>query len=123
MDIQTSWVSFEVIYKLGLENKAADALARMPPTVHFNQLTAPNIIDVLLIKEEVNNDEKLQKIKEELEGKRGDQNSNFSVKRSMLMYKDRMVISKTSKLIPMILHTYHDSVFGGHSGFYVLIKD
>ena len=35
----------------------------------------------------------------------------------MLMYKDRMVLSKTSKLIPTNLHTYHDLVFGGHSEF------
>ena len=35
----------------------------------------------------------------------------------MLKYKDRLVISKTSTLLPTILHTYHDSIFGGHSGF------
>lgn len=33
--------SFEVIYKLGLENKAADALSRMPLTVHLYNLTSP----------------------------------------------------------------------------------
>lgn len=89
----------------------------MPPTVHSNQLTAPNIIDVVVIKEEVDSDEKLQKIREELEEKGGDPNNKFLVKQGMLIYKDRLVISKTSKLIPMFLHTYHDSVFGGHSGF------
>lgn len=96
--------SFEVVYKPGLENKAADALSRMPPTVHLNQLTAPNLIDVAVIKEEVDQDEKLQKIKEELEEKGEDQDNKYSVKQGMLMYKDRMVISKTSKLILMILH-------------------
>lgn len=35
----------------------------------------------------------------------------------MLKYKGRLVLSRQSTLIPNILHTYHDSVLGGHSGF------
>ena len=104
------------MYKPGLENKAADALSRVPPTIHLNQLTAPKLIDIEVIKAEVAQDEKLKNVMqklsetEELEGK-------YSIKQGMLMYKDRIELSKTSKLIPTILHTYHDSVFGGHSGF------
>ena len=64
--------SFEVMYKPGLENKAADALSRIPPLVQLNQLTTPNIIDVSMIKEEMNNDEKLQKIRREIEEKGAD---------------------------------------------------
>lgn len=70
-----------------------------------------------MIKEEVNKDEKLQKIRRELEEKKEEPNSQYSVKQDMLMYKGRLVIAKASRLTPMILHTYHDSVFGGHSGF------
>ncbi|KAA0065749.1 transposon Tf2-1 polyprotein isoform X1 [Cucumis melo var. makuwa] len=33
--------SFKVVYKPGLENKAADALSRMPPIVHLCNLTTP----------------------------------------------------------------------------------
>ena len=52
-----------MIYKLGLENKAADALSRVPATVHLNQLTAPKVIDIEVIKAEVDQDEKLKNIK------------------------------------------------------------
>ena len=52
--------SFEVVYKPGLENKVADALSRMPPAVHLNQLTAPAIFDLKVIKEEVEKDERLK---------------------------------------------------------------
>jgi len=31
--------NFDVVYKPGLENKAADALSRVPPTAQLNQLT------------------------------------------------------------------------------------
>lgn len=39
--------SFEVVYKL--ENKAADALSRIPPTVHLSPLTTPTLVDVAII--------------------------------------------------------------------------
>lgn len=40
------------MYQSDLENKATDALSRISPTVHLSQLTAPTIIDVVVIKEE-----------------------------------------------------------------------
>ncbi|KAA0062047.1 Retrotransposable element Tf2 [Cucumis melo var. makuwa] len=44
--------SFEVVYKPRLENKAVDALSRVLPTVHLNQLSAPVLIDLAKIQEE-----------------------------------------------------------------------
>ncbi|TYK29109.1 ty3-gypsy retrotransposon protein [Cucumis melo var. makuwa] len=41
--------SFEVVYKPELENKAADALSRMPPTIHLYNLSALTIIDLKVI--------------------------------------------------------------------------
>lgn len=40
---------------------------------------------------------------------------DFSLHLGVLKYKGRMVISKSLALLPNILHTYHDSVFGRHS--------
>lgn len=53
------------------------------------------------------------------EVEKGDENrgNKYSIEQEMLRYKNRLVISKSSTLIPTILHTYHDSLFGGHSGF------
>ncbi|TYK14463.1 Ty3/gypsy retrotransposon protein [Cucumis melo var. makuwa] len=109
--------SFEVVYKPGLENKAADALSRTPPTVQLYSLIAPTLIDLTRIKEEVEKDEQLQKIVAELKEEDESKGNKFSIQQGMLKYKDRLVISKTSTLLPTILHTYHDSIFGGHSGF------
>lgn len=103
--------------KFLLENKAADALSRMPPTVQLCSLSAPIIIDLNTIKEEVEKDAKLQKIMAEMSGLSEHVEGKFSIQNGALRYKNRLVISKTSTLSPAILHTYHDSAFGGHSGF------
>ncbi|TYK29736.1 Transposon Tf2-9 polyprotein [Cucumis melo var. makuwa] len=109
--------SFEVVYKPGLENKAAYALSRIPPTVQLCGITAPILLDLHITKEEVEKDEKLQKVVTECRTEDGEKGNKFSVKNGMLHYKDRLVLSKTSSLIPSMLHTFHDSVVGGHSGF------
>ncbi|TYK21761.1 Transposon Tf2-6 polyprotein [Cucumis melo var. makuwa] len=55
-------LKFLLKQRLGLENEAAEALSRIPPTVHLNQLTAPALIDLKIIKEEVEKDEHLKEI-------------------------------------------------------------
>ena len=109
--------SFEVIYKLGLENKSADALSRMPRIVHLCSLTTPTLVDIQVVKKEVEGDEKLSKIMVELQIVEEDKESKFSIRQGTLRYKYRLVLSKTSAFIPTIFNTYHDSVLGGHSGF------
>lgn len=106
--------SFEVVYKPGLENKAADALSRVPPTVFLNQLTAPTLIDLKIIKEEVDRDGKLKEI---IMKPQNEEVKNYSLQQGILRYKGRLVIAKTSSLIPNVMHTYHDSVLRGHLGF------
>ncbi|KAA0059954.1 retrotransposon polyprotein [Cucumis melo var. makuwa] len=54
--------SFEVLYKPELENKAADALSRVPSMVQLNQLTVPVLIDLKLIQKEVEKDDYLKQI-------------------------------------------------------------
>lgn len=107
--------SFEVVYKPGLENKAADALSRLPPSVRLNYLTAPALTDLKVIQEEVEQDSHMKEILLKLQ--RGEKVSNYLLKHGMLRYKERLLTVKSSSLIPSILHTNHDSVFGGHSGF------
>ncbi|TYK22515.1 transposon Tf2-1 polyprotein isoform X1 [Cucumis melo var. makuwa] len=109
--------SFVVVYKPGLENKAADALSRRPPDIQLNSISVPYLLDLETIKEEVEKDEKLKKIVANLSKEDETQTSKFTLKNGLLHYKNRLVISKASSLIPVILNTFHDSVVGGHSGF------
>ncbi|KAA0062156.1 Ty3/gypsy retrotransposon protein [Cucumis melo var. makuwa] len=108
--------SFEVIYKPGLENKVMDALSRMSPMTQLNQLTTPALLDVEVIREEVRKDPALYEIIRLIE-EQGMKVLHYTTHESVLKFKGRLVLSKTSTLIPTIMHVYHDSVFGGHSGF------
>lgn len=69
-----------------------------------------------VINEEVYGDSKLRERIEKLKIDE-DSNSNFSLQQRVLKYRRQLVISKTSSLLPSILHIYHDCVFGRHSGF------
>lgn len=68
----TCWVKllgfdFEIQFGSGLENKAADALSRMPIVVHLATLIVPSILEVEVIKQEVLVDPGLNLIISELE--------------------------------------------------------
>ena len=108
--------SFEVTYQPGLENKAVDALSRISPAVQLNQITAPAMIDVDIIKEETRQDPALHEIIRLIE-EQGMEIPHYTLQQGVLKFKGRLVIPSNSTLIPTILHTYHDSVFGGTRDF------
>lgn len=68
------------------------------------------------IDEEVKADGKLKVIIQDL---LQDPNSHpgYTLKKGCLQYKDRLVLSKTSSCLPRILHEFHSTPFGRHSGF------
>ncbi|TYK16028.1 uncharacterized protein E5676_scaffold32G00230 [Cucumis melo var. makuwa] len=87
-------------------------------SIYERELMAVNgsPVGIETVTKEVAKDEELQLIAQQLqtdpslEGK-------YSLLNGKLMYKGRVVLSKSSSLIPSLLHTFHDSIFGGHSGF------
>ncbi|KAL0544648.1 hypothetical protein IC582_019766 [Cucumis melo] len=113
--------SFDMVYKPGLENKAADALSRAPPTAHLNHISAPALLDLVIIQQEVDNDNHLKSIKTRILDQQ-EEIPDFTMHQGILKYKDRLVLSKSSTLIPTVSHTYHGSVFGGHSRFFRTYK-
>lgn len=66
------WISklmgyrFEIQYYPSLENKAADALSRVPPVTHLAMLTAPAFLDAKVIQNEVARDPHLVEVIAEL---------------------------------------------------------
>ncbi|PKU77049.1 putative mitochondrial protein [Dendrobium catenatum] len=106
---------FEIHYRPGLENKAADALSRCMEEFQGMAVSVPVLIDWGAIKEESIQNEELRRIKEEV---LSDENSHpgYSVVGERLYYQGRSVIPRSSIHIPQLLQEFHGSAIGGHSG-------
>lgn len=121
---QQRWISkllgfdFEIKYKPGTENKAADALSRK---LQFSTLSTVQFFEWDDLEEEISKDEKLRKIVQDLlvdsEAYKG-----YTLNKGRLYYKDRLVIPKDSQKIPLILKEFHDVAWGGHSGYFRTFK-
>lgn len=105
---------FEIKYKSGIENKAADALSRK---LQFSALSTVQFVEWDDLEEEISRDEKLRKMVQDL---MLDSNAHkgYTLHKSRLHFKGRLVIPKGSPKIPLILKEFHDSAVGGHSGYF-----
>lgn len=106
---------FDIHYKPGLENKAADALSRKNPVSELFAVTVPVAIQMEEVGSEVEKDPELAKIIQEL---RQDptQHPDYQLVQGRLLRQGKLVIPKASQMISVILREYHDSKFGGHGG-------
>lgn len=108
------WV-FDIVYKPGLDNKAADALSRK---VEVKELYAVSVSTALQLEEiasEVDKDPELQEI---IHAWKQDPQSQpeFSVVQGRLLRNGKLVIPKGSSLVGVIMREYHDGKMGGHGG-------
>ncbi|CAA7044113.1 unnamed protein product [Microthlaspi erraticum] len=118
---------FDIIFKPGVENKAEDGLSRIvtQSTTSVNaQLFSVTVLANLQIQdifrkieEDATIQAQLQRVKDGLEDREG-----FTVVDEKLRFRQRLVIPKTSKYIPLILNEFHTSVVGGHSGVLKTLK-
>ena len=106
---------FDIHYKPGLENKAADALPRKDATVELLAMTVPTAIQFQDIEAEVAQDETLQKLVRELVADPLS-HPDYSLVQGRLLRKGRLALPKESKLIGVILKEMHDGRMGGHGG-------
>ena len=107
---------FEVKFKPGSSNSAADALSRHPnlSLIQFTALLTQANIDWQVLKDEIAKHTNLQQLHSNLAaGKIG---VGFSHHHGLLPYKGRLVIPSNSTLIPKLLFEFHDSAMGSHNG-------
>ncbi|RVW97424.1 Transposon Ty3-G Gag-Pol polyprotein [Vitis vinifera] len=125
---QQAWVAklmqynYEIRYKQGKENVAADALSRIQPAELF--VLSTTILNTQLydlIKESWGVDLELQKI---IKAKEADPSAypKYSWRGEELRRKGKLVVGVNEQLRREILNSFHDSPTGGHSGVYVTTK-
>ncbi|KAJ0585794.1 putative nucleotidyltransferase, Ribonuclease H [Helianthus annuus] len=121
---QQNWVvkllgyDFDIQYKPGRENRAADALSRRADSGQFLQaVSAPIWLHGALLIEEAKQASDIQTLMAKLKVT-PEKYLGYSIKNDVLFYQDRLVISRHSKFIPALLHQFHVTAAGGHSGFY-----
>lgn len=118
---------FDIIYKPGCENKAADGLSRIEREEvlltgpQCTALTVPSVIQLQEVYREIAENQELQRMIELV--KKGElSNPHYRVVDEKLWYKQRLVIPKTSSAISLILFDFHDGKIGGHSGVLKTVK-
>ena len=109
---------FTIKYREGKSNKVANALSRMPQedSVTINDISAITITDFDTIHTEVDHDPSLRDIVIKLTL---DPTAvpHYSLQQDQLFYKDRLVILKSSSVIPTLLFEFHNGAIGGHAGY------
>lgn len=118
---------FEIVYKPGVENKAADGLSRIQHDTqvfllcHLWALTLPSSLQLQDILNEVEESTYITELRDRV--KQGEEvMTDYSVVQNRLLYKNRLVIPRSSKIIPLVLREAHDGLIGGHGGVLKTVK-
>lgn len=116
------WVSklmgfnFTIQYRTGSTNRVADALSReFTGHIELGAMLLSGGASWDTYSKDIRSHEFIKKLMEDLEAGRHVP-KGYSVEHGDLRYKGRLVLPPKSPLIATILHDYHDSPLGGHSG-------
>ena len=104
---------YEITYKSGKDNNAADALSRVPGSPQLNALFAAHTPLWNSIKTEASTHPYMLQIKDKALANLG---APYNWRNGLVHYKNRVVIPPQSTIIPQLMHEFHDSHTGGHSG-------
>ncbi|KAL4583237.1 hypothetical protein LXL04_007805 [Taraxacum kok-saghyz] len=121
---QQNWVAkllgynFDILYKSGRENRAADALSRWDEYGDLQALVSEPIwVQGAQLLAEAKQDQDIINISQLCQTKH-EKVACFSLRNGVLYYQGRLVISRHSKFITLLLHEFHVAASGGHSGVY-----
>ena len=79
-------------------------------------LTAPQVLQLDQLKEEVAENSHFQQIIRELQAEPSSR-PGYSLVDGQLLFKGRLLLRPGSTLIPLLMKEGHDGQIGGHSGF------
>lgn len=116
---QQKWVTkllgydYEITYKPGRDNNAADALSRVSGSPSLDSLFVSHTSLWDTIKTEAHTNPYMMQISSKAITNPG---VLYSWRNGLVCYKNRVVVPPHSPIIAQLLHEFHDSPNGGHSG-------
>lgn len=110
-----SGFDFEILYRPGKENGAADALSRRGEGVTPAELTISQVGHGGEILADMLTDPELAEMRRKLETS-GDDMPGYAIDQGHVRYRGRLVIPRTSKWVLRLCQECHGGVTGGHEG-------
>lgn len=120
---QQVWVAkllgydFEIEYKTGISNAAADALSRRDSGAELRTMSSAEWVGGGDIEKEQEGDEYVSAIRHAILVQPGSR-PGFQLIGNCLFYHGRVVLPATSMWITKLLQEFHDTPSGGHAGVY-----
>lgn len=122
---QQRWVTklmgydYEILYKPGRENSAADALSRKQGSPVLQAIFTPQVTLWDEIKAAATTDTYIQQM-----GRLAVENpaGSYTWRNGLLLYKGRIIVPDQANLRNQLLHEVHDTKVGGHSGILRTLK-
>ena len=108
-------LQYKIVYKKGLENKAADALSRQaePSTVAAISTSTPRWLEIIV--EGYTKDDQTKQLFTEL-SITGSNDKGFTLSDGLIKYKNRIWLGNHTEAHRVVLLALHSSGLGGHSG-------
>lgn len=109
---------FEIQYKPGAANRVDDASSRREEAdvATFTAISIPQQLDLDALCQEQSRDPHCAAVLANVQFDAGSA-PGYSIQNGLLLFKTRLVIPASSPWVLRLLHEFHNSVIGGHSGF------
>jgi hypothetical protein len=107
--------NYKIEYKKGTKNRAADALSQRPHNINVMAITAATPLWVTEVLDSYKEDAKCKELEEQLRIS-PTALPNFSMANSLLRYKGKILVGRTSDMRKRLPESFHNSVLGGHLG-------
>ena len=108
-------IQYKILYKKGLENKAADALSRQakPSSLAAISARTPKWLEIIL--EGYQQDDQTKQLLTEL-SITGSNDKGFTLSDGLIKYKNRISLGNHKEAQQAVLLALHSSGLGGHNG-------
>ena len=119
---QQKWVGklvgydYEITYRRGTENMAADALSRIHETPTVMALSSPQLDWLDELKEDMSTNPWIREIIQKVEAGHSSV-TQYSIIDGILRYKNRIVVGATSNWRAKVLFDMHSTPIAGHTGY------